>query len=311
MTEQRILITGGSGFIGQALINRWLAQGAAVTVLSRRPSWVQRRWGGVVKAVSGFEQLSGQFDVLINLAGEGIADKRWTRARKQALQDSRIALTRDLAAWASRSGQRFRVVLSGSAIGYYGGYSGADDTPHGELDAQGKDFAAQLCADWEAAAEPLQPLTERFLILRTGVVLGVHGGMLKRLWLPFSLGLGGVIGDGQQNLSWIHLQDYCRAVDFLLSHSNSNSADKTVNGVINMTAPHPVTNHDFTQSLARQLQRPALFPMPVFIAKLLFGEMSDLLLKGQDVRPQRLQTLNFNYDFADIDTALKDIVQHW
>ncbi len=307
MTEQRILITGGTGFIGQTLINCWLAQGAVITVLSRRPAWVQRRWGGMVKSVSGFEQLSGQFDVLINLAGEGIADKRWTRARKQALQDSRIALTRDLAVWACRSGQRFRVVLSGSAIGYYGGYSGADDRPHGEQHAQGADFAAQLCADWEAAAEPLRSLTERFLILRTGIVLGIHGGMLKRLWLPFSLGLGGMIGDGRQNLSWIHLHDYCRAVDFLLSHD----ADSSVNGVLNMTAPQPVTNHDFTHSLARALQHPALFPMPAFIAKLLFGEMSGLLLKGQDVRPQRLQTLGFKYDFADIDAALKDIVKHW
>lgn len=307
MIQQRILITGGTGFIGQALINRWLAQSAAVTVLSRRPAWVQRRWGGVVKAVSGLEQLSGEFDVLVNLAGEGIADKRWSRARKQALRDSRIALTRDLAAWASRSGQRFRVVLSGSAIGYYGGYSGGEDTPHSEQEAPGSDFAAQLCVDWEAAAEPLRPLAERFLILRTGVVLGVHGGMLKRLWLPFSLGLGGVIGNGQQNLSWIHLQDYCRAVDFLLS----NSADKTLSGVVNMTAPVPVTNGGFTQTLARQLQRPALFPMPEYVAKLLFGEMSELLLKGQDVRPQRLRELGFNYDFADIDTALKDIVRHW
>lgn len=307
MTEQRILITGGTGFIGQTLINRWLAQGAVITVLSRRPAWVQRRWGGRVKSVSGFEQLSGQFDVLINLAGEGIADKRWTRARKQVLQDSRIALTRDLAAWASRSGQRFRVVLSGSAIGYYGGYSGADDRVHGEQDAQGSDFSAQLCADWEAAAEPLRPLTERFLILRTGIVLGVHGGMLKRLWLPFSLGLGGIIGDGRQNLSWIHLHDYCRAVDLLLSHD----ADSTVNGVINMTAPHPVTNHDFTLNLARELQRPALLPMPAMVVKLLFGEMGELLLKGQDVRPLRLQELGFSYDFADNRDALKDIVRHW
>lgn len=307
MIQQRILITGGTGFIGQSLINRWLAQSADVTVLSRRPAWVQRRWGGVVKVVSGFEQLSGEFDVLVNLAGEGIADKRWSRARKQALRDSRIALTRDLAAWASRSGQRFRVVLSGSAIGYYGGYSGAEDAPRSEQDAQGKDFAAQLCADWEAAAESLRPLAGRFLILRTGIVLGVHGGMLKRLWLPFSLGLGGVIGNGQQNLSWIHLQDYCRAVDFLLS----NNTDKNLSGVINMTAPAPVTNHDFSQSLARQLRRPALLPMPEFVVKRLFGEMGELLLKGQDVRPLRLQELGFSYDFADIDTALKDIVRLW
>jgi uncharacterized protein (TIGR01777 family) len=307
MTEQRILITGGTGFIGQALVSRWLAQGADITVLSRRPAWVARRWGGMVKAAAGFEQLGGQFDVLVNLAGEGIADKRWSRGRKQVLQDSRITLTRNLAAWASRTGQRFRVVLSGSAIGYYGSYRGVDDRPHNEQDAQGKDFAAQLCADWEAAAEPLQPLTERLLILRTGVVLGTHGGMLKRLWLPFSLGFGGMIGDGRQNLSWIHLQDYCRAVDFLLSHD----ADNTVNGVINMTAPQPVTNHDFTRDLARELQRPALLPMPEVVAKWLFGEMSELLLKGQDVRPQRLQELGFSYDFADIRDALKDIARHW
>lgn len=294
-----ILITGGTGFIGQMLVDRWLAAGHRITVLSRRPAWVAQRWLGRVQAVSSFNELSGRFDVVVNLAGEGIADRRWSAARKQALRHSRIDLTHNLVAWASRTGQRFRAVLSGSAIGYYGSFAGVDSYPLHEQDSAGQDFAARLCADWEDAAQPLAALSERLLVLRTGVVLGQQGGMLKRLRLPFSLGLGGVIGDGEQVLSWIHADDYCNAVDFLLQSDLA--------GPVNMTAPHPASNRDFTHTLAQTLHRPALAPLPAFAAKLLFGEMSDLLLKGQRVLPLQLQEQGFEFAYPQLAPALQQL----
>ena len=301
MNKQRIFITGGSGFIGSRLIDRWLQQGHLITVLSRRPEWVAQRWSGQVAAVSAFQQLSGSFDVLVNLAGEGIADSRWTRARKAELFDSRVALTADLARWATLTGQRFKVVLSGSAIGYYGGF--ADDSISlNEQASAGSDFAARLCAEWEQAAAPLKELTERFLVLRTGVVLGADGGMLKRLKLPFSLGLGGVIGDGRQVLSWIGLEDYCRAVDFLL--------DGQISGAVNMTAPQPQSNRTFTQALSAALHRPALMPMPVFVAKAAFGEMSVLLLQGQKVMPECLTAAGFQFEQPHLHDLLSHIYHH-
>ena len=301
MNKQRIFITGGSGFIGSRLIDRWLQQGHLITVLSRRPEWVAQRCSGQVAAVSAFQQLSGSFDVLVNLAGEGIADSRWTRARKAELFDSRVALTADLARWATLTGQRFKVVLSGSAIGYYGGF--ADDSISlNEQASAGSDFAARLCAEWEQAAAPLKELTERFLVLRTGVVLGADGGMLKRLKLPFSLGLGGVIGDGRQVLSWIGLEDYCRAVDFLL--------DGQISGAVNMTAPQPQSNRTFTQALSAALHRPALMPIPAFVAKAAFGEMSVLLLQGQKVMPECLTAAGFQFEQPHLHDLLSHIYHH-
>lgn len=300
MTNDSVLITGGTGFIGHHLVNRWLQQGMDITVLSRRPQWVQAQWGGRVAAVTTPEQLSGRFTLLVNLAGEGIAERRWSDARRQQLYDSRVTLTRELAVWARNSGQRFRAVLSGSAVGYYGAFSGEQSSPLDELAPAGDDFAARLCRDWEEAAAPLAALSERLLLLRTGVVLGADGGMLKKLRLPFSLGLGGVIGDGRQILSWIHLQDYLRAVDYLLQSELS--------GAVNMTAPQPVSNRGFTQTLAAALQRPALVPLPAFAARLLLGEMSELLLKGQYAEPVILDRSSFRFHFPGLSAALADLV---
>src|SRR5690606_36435961 len=182
--------------------------GHRITVLSRRPAWVAQRWLGRVQAVSSFDELSGRFDVVVNLAGEGIADRRWSAARKQALRHSRIDLTHNLVAWVSRTGQRFRAVLRGSAIGYYGSFAGLDAYPQHEQESAGRDFAARLCADWARAAQPLAALRDRLMVLRTGVVRGEQRGMLKRLRLQFSLWLGGDIGDGQQVLSGIHADDF-------------------------------------------------------------------------------------------------------
>tara|TARA_R110001583_G_scaffold763_2_gene7009 strand:+ start:1319 stop:2242 length:924 start_codon:yes stop_codon:yes gene_type:complete len=302
--SKRILITGGTGFIGSRLVSGWLADGHEISVLTRRPQRVIERWGGRVTGVSDLYQLTGPFDWLINLAGEGIADQRWTAARKRELRDSRIGVTGKLAEWAMHTGQRFDVVASGSAIGVYGALAGtAEQQTVDEASRVGQDFAAQLCTDWEAAAQPLYGLSERSLMLRTGVVLGERGGMLGRLWLPFSLGLGGRIGNGEQYLSWIHIDDYIAALNALLV------SDAV--GVFNMVAPEPVTNTRFTHELVHCLGRPALLPMPAAVVRLLFGEMADLLLKGQRVLPARLLERTFAYHYATLPEALESIRQVW
>lgn len=299
---KRILITGGSGFIGSRLVSAWRLVGHDIAVLTRQPARVRQRWPGVT-AVDSLEELEGKFDWLVNLAGEGIADQRWTEERKAVLRASRIALTDELVQWATRSRQQFEVVLSGSAIGYYGaGHGSAAEHWLDEHSESGRDFAARLCRDWEAAIQPLSAHCQRLIVVRTGVVLGTDGGMMKRLWLPFRMGMGGQIGDGSQYLSWIHMDDYCRAVHALLDGS------LPLSGAVNLTAPEPVTNAAFTHSLAAAVGRPALLPMPTPMVKLLFGEMSTLLLDGQRVAPLALQDAGFEWRFRHIDVALGNLV---
>lgn len=298
--NRHILITGGTGFIGSRLVERWLEQGHQITVLTRRPLVAAKRWQQPVNAVASLDALGDvSFDTLVNLAGEGIADARWSDSRKQTLRDSRIRLTESLVQWSVRTGQKYEVVLSGSAVGFYGAFDGQQSTPLTEKAPAGRDFAAQLCDDWESAAQGFSLIAGRLVTLRTGLVLG-QGGMLERMRLPFLLGLGGRLGDGQQMMSWIHREDYCNAVDFLLNSDLS--------GAVNMTAPVPVTNADFTRSFASALHRPALLPAPAFALKLMLGEMSDLLLKGQMVVPDVLQSAGFEFAYPTLRDALTQLV---
>ncbi|HBS41082.1 MAG TPA: TIGR01777 family protein [Oceanospirillales bacterium] len=298
--SRNILITGGTGFIGSRLTDRWLAQGHSVTILSRRPLAAVKRWNRRVQSVSALDELrDARFDTLVNLAGEGIADARWSEARKQILRDSRIRLTESLVQWSVRSGQKYDVVLSGSAVGYYGAFPGSASPELTESSPAGKDFAARLCQDWENVAQGFGMTTQRLVVLRTGLVLDAGGGMLERMRLPFLLGLGGPIADGRQVLSWIHREDYCKAVDFLL--------ESQLSGPVNMTAPNPVSNAGLTRALARALHRPAFLPAPAFALKLLLGEMSELLLKGQKVIPGKLLAADFPFSYADTDSAMEAI----
>jgi uncharacterized protein (TIGR01777 family) len=296
-----ILITGGTGLIGRSLCAALTALGAQITVLSRRPQQVASLCGSRVQAMQSLDEWTPEikFDAVINLAGEPIVDAYWTPRRKQVLRDSRIQLTQHLVEKIQQAKSKPEVLISGSAIGYYGivpEQSLNEDAPHGQ------DFSAQLCADWELAAKKAQEFGVRVVLLRTGLVLDETGGMLKKLLLPFQLALGSRLGNGKQWMSWVHWQDYLRAVLFLLNNVKTE-------GAYNLTAPAPVTNAVFTKTLAQTLGRPAFFVAPAFILKLVMGERSDLLLGGQKVFPQRLQESGFVFEFPELPTALQEILK--
>lgn len=296
----KILITGGTGFIGRTLCHRLLDPGHELIVLSRRPDQVTKLCGESVTALSNLEDLSSEeiFNAIINLSGEGIADRLWTKKRKQKLLDSRINITEQLIAYVARARQKPSVMISGSAVGYYGSNSKSESD---ETTDNPDDFAQQLCKQWEAAAEPVREHAVRLCILRTGLVIGNDGGFVKRMLLPFKLGLGGRLGDGKQWMSWIHKDDLIAIIELLLTSSD-------LEGNFNATAPEPVTNADFSLCLAKNLKRPAIFPVPAIVLKLLLGEMSQLLLGGQKVIPERLTEQNFHFQFESLDSALKAIL---
>ena len=296
----KILITGGTGFIGRTLCHRLLDSGHELIVLSRRPDQVTKLCGESVTAISKLDDLSAEeiIDAIINLSGEGIADRLWTKKRKQKLLDSRINITKQLIAYVAKARQKPSVMISGSAVGYYGsnGESGLGETTDNH-----DDFARQLCKQWEEAAESVKEHGVRLCILRTGLVIGRDGGFVKRMLLPFKLGLGGRLGSGQQWMSWIHKEDLISIIETLLNTSE-------LEGNFNATSPQPVTNAEFTACLANNLHRPAIFPVPAIVLKLLLGEMSGLLLGGQKVLPDRLIEQEFSFQYKSLDSALKAIL---
>ncbi len=274
-----ILITGGTGFIGSALTKSLIDLGHALTVLSRSPENIAGICGPDVKALGSLEQLtsSDSYQVIINLAGAPIAEGRWSEARKQLIRDSRIGLTHQLIASIARMNIKPELLISGSAIGYYGDQGDALLT---ELATPAQDFPAQLCADWENAATAAEQFGVRVCLIRTGLVIAEGGGFLQRMLPPFRLGLGGSLGDGRQWMSWIHRQDWINIAQAMIG-------DTTMQGAYNATALNPVTNAEFTRILAQCLNRPALLPVPAWLLKILLGELSELVLGSQRVVPER------------------------
>ncbi len=281
--------------IGRALCAALLRDGHVLTVLSRKPALVMARCGPAVHAIGSLSEWRPEqsFDAIINLAGEPIVDARWTRQRKQRLWASRVTLTEELIARIAAAKQKPAVLLSGSAIGYYGdcGALRLDETA-----AAGSDFSALLCAAWENAAMRATESGVRVCLLRTGLVLSAGGGLLAKMRLPFSLGLGARLGSGQQWMSWIHIDDYVALVQRLLQAN--------VSGPVNMTAPEPVTNATFTASLARALHRPALLCAPSPILALAMGERSVLLLGGQRVLPLKAESIGYDFRQKTLQEAL-------
>ncbi|MBR2513304.1 MAG: TIGR01777 family oxidoreductase [Halomonas sp.] len=299
----RVLITGGSGFVGQRLSEQLVALGHEVQVVSRAPHKVRDR----LPATCDIRDSAQAFvdtppDALVNLAGESIAAKRWSDSQKNELIRSRVESTAQLVMLCEQlqaNGQPLpKVMVSGSAMGYYGdqGSKMVDETtpPNDE-------FAHRLCEQWEAAAKPVEALGVRLALLRIGLVLDAGGGTLQKMVPPFKLGLGGRFGDGKQFMPWIHRDDLVAAIVFLLNESS-------LSGAFNGSAPHPVTNAEFTQTLAKQLHRPAIFPVPAFALKAGLGEMSQLLLTGADMRPARLIEAGFTFHYPTLNKALGAIL---
>lgn len=295
-----ILITGGTGLIGKHLCKALLAEGHELTVFSRDPASVPAKCGAGVYAMAALSEWRPDrvFDAVINLAGESIVDARWTDQRKQVLQASRVMLTEELVRRMAAAEHKPAVLLSGSAIGYYGGRG---DTLLDETSEPGADFPAQLCKAWEASAGTAETLGVRVCLLRTGLIMSKEGGLLGRMLTPFRLGLGARLGDGRQWMSWIHIDDYVAMVLRLLR-------DDQMRGAYNMTSPAPVTNKDFTATLAAALHRPALFVAPALLLRLGMGESAGMLLEGQRVFPKRLLTAGLSVRFDKLDDALKDLL---
>ncbi len=289
-----IVMSGGSGFLGRALERVLSRDGHRVSVLTRRAR--AGRPHDIVWTPSGesgpwAEALKGA-DVVVNLAGEGMADRRWTGARKAALVDSRLKATASLVKAVERASHGPRVFVSASGVGYYGPTGDAriaEDAPAGH------DFVARMAAAWEDAAAPAAGVG-RLVLLRTGLVLGTEGALAKML-LPFKLGVGGRLGSGRQWMPWIHVDDWAALTARLI-------AEPGATGPFNLTAPEPVTNADFTRALGRALHRPTVFPVPAFALKLALGEMAELLLTGQRAVPAKALALGYDFRYPAIDSAL-------
>lgn len=295
-----IFMTGGTGLIGRALCKALLEEDHQITVLSRQPEKVPALCGASVVSMASLDdwQTTQKFDAIINIAGEPIGDRYWSTQQKQRLWNSRVALTERLVQCIAASDHQPDVFLSGSAIGYY---ADQGDVVLDESVACGENFPARLCVAWEAAALFAEPLGVRVCLLRTGLVLSRHGGLLQRLILPFSLGLGARLGHGEQWMSWVHIDDYVAMILRLLH-------DTTLRGAFNMTAPNPVTNGTFTRQLASVLHRPAVLTAPAICLKCLMGERAVLLLKGQRVLPVKIQATGFQFRYPTLAAALGNII---
>ncbi len=295
----KIVITGGTGLIGRHLAPRLLSLGHEITVVTRTP---ERARGLLDPRISLWKGLYDQtsldgFDAVINLAGEPIADRRWSSARKERLCQSRWQTTERLVALFKASARPPAILISGSATGYYGDLGEVvvteEEPPHNE-------FTHKLCARWEQIACQAQSDQTRVCLLRTGVVLAPEGGILGKLLPLFRAGLGGPSGSGRQYLPWIHIDDMVNAVIWLL--------DNNLRGPFNMVSPYPVRNEQFAHTLGHVLGRPALVRAPAFAIRMLMGESSVLVLGGQRALPKRLEAAGFGFRWYDLEEALQDVL---
>ena len=313
-----ILISGGSGFLGSAfsqeLLMRYQQMGKALQI-----TWLTRDSNQAHPSditMMTYDELAksdAYFDVILNLAGAGIADARWSDDRKEQLLASRMKPTKDILAFVARSHVKPKLLVSGSAIGWYGNQG---DKPLTESSGFQTDFAHQLCDDWEQLALQATEFGVPVTLVRTGVVIHPTGGMLSKLLTPFKMGIGGQLGNGQQIMSWISRDDWVAAVTFVIEQQlddstfqvNENTLHPASNNdmkIYNLTALNPVTNHTFTKTLGAWLHRPTFFTLPAFLLKLIFGEMSTLLIDGQKVLPKALLDSGFEFKHQTLKEALE------
>jgi hypothetical protein len=293
----KIAVTGSTGLVGTAVSERLRGRGDEIVAASRGRDG-PLRWttdGGFTP----LDALSG-FDAVLHFAGANISEGRWTEARKRVLRDSRVIGTRSVVQALEAADPRPSVLVAGSAVGAYG--DRGDEVLDENAEAGGG-FLAELCRDWEAEAIKAEALGVRVVILRTGLVMSTSGGPLAKMLLPFKLGLGGKLGSGRQWMSWIHEDDLVSMILRLLD-------DATLSGVYNGTAPHPVTNAEFTKTLGLTIRRPTFMPVPGLGLRILFGEMAqDALLTGQRVEPRRMQGQGFTWAYPQLAPALAQLLR--
>ena len=306
-TPQNVLVTGATGFIGTLLVRALLADGHRVTVLTRSPRRAAWMFDGRVRCVARMDELPAHdsIDVIVNLAGARILGWRWTAARKAELLRSRVDLTRDIVAWIARAQHKPAVLLSASAIGFYGVQPQGDQTVLTEAAAPQAVFMSQLCQAWEATARQATQHGVAVRCMRFGLVLG-HQGALPMLLLPVWWGLGGPLGGGRQWLSWIHVHDLLRGIAHLWPVA-PHADQATDFAVYNFTAPDVVSQRAFSRVAAKVLHRPGVFPTPGLPMRLLLGEQADLMLEGQRVAPERLQREGFDFHFPQLEGALRNL----
>jgi uncharacterized protein (TIGR01777 family) len=305
-----IIIAGGSGFLGSPLAEMYAEDGHDVRVLTRSlESGVTRHDPGT--GVPGITRVGWKADgatgpwatvlegadAVINLSGESLASKRWSAGLKQRLRESRLLATRSLAQAIRAATNPPAVLVSGSAVGYYGP---SDDRPLTEGDAAGADFLARLCVDWEAEASQAERAGTRLVLLRTGIVLERAGGALPEMMRPFRFFVGGPIGSGRQYVSWIHRLDWIEIVRWIVQ-------TPAVSGPVNATAPHPVTNRHLSRALGHAMHRPSLVPVPGLALKVAVGEFAESLLTGQRVLPARAQKEGYHFRYPEIEQAFRGI----
>lgn len=307
----RVFLTGGSGLVGRGLIKAIKDEGGTCVVVSRNreaalqnishiDSAVEIIEGDISKEGSWMDAVDG-CDAVVNLAGEPVV-QRWSQAAKDRIYNSRVQSTKIIVKAMGKAKQKPRVFCSASAIGYYG-FNEADQQAFDESAAPGSDFLAQLCVDWEKAAEEAAQLDIRTCIVRIGIVLHPSGGVLARMLPIFRSGLGGMLGNGEQWMSWIHRDDLSRIFCELMTHENAK-------GIFNGTSPAPCKNGTFSETLARTVRKPSKFSVPKFAMKLLYREGAQVILEGQRVIPNRtVSELDFEYKFPTLQSAMNDLVK--
>lgn len=305
----KVAVTGATGFVGSRLVERLQEEGHQILVLTRNADRARRvfpserfnsiKVGEYTPLASGHwqDQLSG-YDGVVNLAGAPIAESRWTPERKQEILESREIGTRKIVEAINNANPRPSVLVNSSAIGYYGT---SETKTFDESSASGDDFLAKVCQAWEAEAQKVKESGTRLVILRTGIVLGA-GGALAKLILPFRLFAGGPLGNGQQWFSWIHREDLVHLILTALSQPD-------IEGVFNATAPNPVRMAELCQILGQVMHRPSWLPVPDFALELLLGDAAQVVLEGQRVLPNRVQSSHFQYQYPTVKPALEDIVK--
>ena len=299
-----VLVTGGTGFIGSRVCDALHQKGDAVYVLSRNPARAENKLRSP-KAVYPWNpeteklptEATSNLNAVIHLAGETIAG-RWNAEKKRRIRDSRILSTRNLVASLADMDVKPDTLVCASAIGYYGG---SDSENFTEASPAGTDFLAEVCAEWESEAQKADELGIRVVTVRIGLVLGLGGGLLQQVLPPFKMGVGGILGNGKQWMSWIHIDD---VVGILLHAMESPQ----IYGALNATAPSPVRNTEFTKTLGAVLRRPTLFPLPIFGLKLMMGEFADFIVLSQNVIPERTETSGYEFYYRTLEAALNALL---